>query len=292
MRIILATNAPSDFHVRLHAMLQPLGHSLLAILTCAGPRSRRAAACKRIAATPPPGVAVVCSNRRRHWPRLLRPYDCDILLCNGFSWKIPAEVLALPRLGALNVHNSELPRYRGPNAFGWALRNGDDHIGASIHRMDEQFDTGPLLTSGRFPIGVDDDFDTIVEPFLDLVLQLLPAALTKLECGDPGIPQDEAEASYAGPFEKAWRWIDWKASAARIHNQIRSWIGDHAEPRGALAWVDGERWRIEKSSFHVSESTAAPGSVVACGAEPIVQCGQGQLRILSHRVLTDEAEER
>ena len=63
----------------------------------------------------------------------------------GFPWKVPADALAVPKLGWLNGHPSLLPRHRGPVPLAWAIRNGDEDFGITFHRMDAELDTGPIL---------------------------------------------------------------------------------------------------------------------------------------------------
>jgi len=83
-------------------------------------------------------------------------YRLDLLVVYGFNWKLPAAVLRTPRSGAVNIHSSLLPRYRGPAPVLRAIRNGDAEIGLTVHRMDEQFDTGPILAQqGGIPLDED-----------------------------------------------------------------------------------------------------------------------------------------
>jgi methionyl-tRNA formyltransferase len=104
--------------------------------------------------------------------------------------------------------------------------------------------------------------------------------------GDPGEPQDEAEATYAGLFEDAWRIIDWSQPARTIHNQVRSWIGLRDIPAGALGEIDGERLQITKTRLLPVDTepleVARPGTVVhRNGERVVVQCGDGPIEILS-----------
>ena len=98
------------------------------------------------------------SAGRRCWPRC----EPDLIISGGFPWRIPADVLALPRLGAINFHDALLPRHRGPNATGWAFRMGDAETGLTIHRLTPEFDTGPVLAQARVPITDDDNLSTLM----------------------------------------------------------------------------------------------------------------------------------
>ena len=135
---------------------------------------------------PPPGSG-------RCWPAL----DADVALSAAFPVLIPADALNVPRLGIINTHPALLPRYRGPNPIGWTVRNGDRELGYSVHRMDEDFDTGPLLAQGATPIHDATQPDEVFGRMFALLGSLLPEALARVEADDRGDPQPTGE-SYAG----------------------------------------------------------------------------------------------
>ena len=94
---------------------------------------------------------------------LLRSYDADVGLCGGWGWKLGPDALSATRLGIVNGHPSLLPRWRGPNPFGWTLRAGDPEVGFTFHFMDEGFDTGPILAQGSAPLSEEDSIATLME---------------------------------------------------------------------------------------------------------------------------------
>ena len=286
-RVVLFTNMPSGgvYHL-VDEILRPLGHRLVGVVTSPGPKRRRSTTYLDVVAAVRPGVDVVVSNHPARWPAMLAPLQPDLIVCGGFPWKIPVDVLRLPRLGAINLHPAILPRYRGPCAVEWALRNGDAELGFTVHRLDAELDTGPVLAQGRIPIGDDDDFETLTAKLLPLVPGLLRQALARVARGDAGKPQDEAAASYAGLFEDDWRTIDWRRPARTIHNQVRSWIGLRDIPKGALAELDGEPVQITRTRLLPdggdAVASAPPGTVVRRhGDTLVVQCGDGPLQILA-----------
>lgn len=93
----------------------------------------------------PPDLDLVLPGSSEGLGQAFTGYDLDLAIVYGFSWKLPPAVLRMPRFGVLNIHSSLLPKYRGPAPVIWAIRNGDPEIGFTIHRMDENFDTGPIL---------------------------------------------------------------------------------------------------------------------------------------------------
>ncbi len=263
-----------------------LGHRVVGVVTSPGPKRRRSPTYLEVVAAVPPGVDVLVSNHPTRWAAMLGPLRPDLIVSGGFPWRIPADVLALPRLGAINFHDALLPRHRGPNATGWAFRLGDAETGLSIHRLTPEFDAGPILAQARIPISDEDDWSTVMPQLFGHAPDLLRRALERIARGDPGEPQDETLATEAGLFEETWRAIDWARPARTVHNQVRSWIGLRDIPPGALAQIDGRAVQITKTRLLPSVPGSAepppPGTVVRReGERLVVQCGDGPIEILA-----------
>jgi methionyl-tRNA formyltransferase len=285
-RIVVFTNIPGGvIYSLVNEVVRPLGHRVVGVVTSPGPKRRRSPTYLEVVAAVPPGIDVIVSNHPERWAAMLAPLRPDLIISGGFPWRIPSEVLALPRLGAINMHPALLPRYRGPAAIEWALRNGDAEMGFTVHRLSPDFDTGPILAQVRIPIADDDDIDSLVAKFGPVLPGLLGQALERVARGDPGEAQDEAEATYAGLFDEEWRIIDWSQPARTIHNQVRSWIGVRDIPLGAFGEVDGETLQITKTRLLPVESQ--PGEPIVAGTvlrrddeRMVVQCGDGAIEIL------------
>jgi len=101
----------------------------------------------------PRDLDVLMPASRRTIAPLLESVRPDLVACIGFPWKIPADALAVPRLGWLNGHPSLLPQHRGPVPVAWAIRRGDPEIGVTFHRMDAGLDTGPIYAQRTMPVG-------------------------------------------------------------------------------------------------------------------------------------------
>jgi methionyl-tRNA formyltransferase len=285
-RIVVFTNIPGGvIYSLVNEVVRPLGHRVVGVVTSPGPKRRRSPTYLEVVAAVPPGIDVIVSNHPERWAAMLAPLRPDLIISGGFPWRIPSEVIALPRLGAINMHPALLPRYRGPAAIEWALRNGDAELGFSVHRLAPDFDTGPILAQTRIPIADDDDINSLVAKFGPVLPGLLGQALERVARGDPGEAQDEAEATYAGLFDEEWRTIDWDQPARTIHNQVRSWIGQRDIPLGALGQIDGETLQITKTRLLPVESQ--PGEPIVAGTvlrrddeRMVVQCGDGAIEIL------------
>ena len=286
-RVVVFTNMPGGMIYSLvDEIVRPLGHRIVGVVTSPGPKRRRSPTYLEVVAAVSPGVDVIVSNHPDRWAAMLAPLRPDLIVSGGFPWRIPADVLAMPRLGAINFHDALLPRHRGPNATGWAFRMGDPETGLTIHRLTPDFDTGPVLAQARVPITDDDDLSTLMAKLVNHAPGLLRQALERVARGDPGDAQDESQATQAGLFEDAWRIIDWSQPARTIHNQVRSWVGLRDIPLGALGEIDGETLQITKTRLvadgPTKQGSAPPGSVVRRDGERlIVQCGDGAIEILA-----------
>jgi len=262
-------------------LLRTLGHDVPGLITM--PNRRWPHALAELLSDPPEQLDVLVPSGPNRIARLLRSFDPDLAVCSGFGWRIPAEALAAPRLGIVNGHPSRLPKYRGPNPFGWTFRNGDPELGYTFHLMDEGFDTGPILAQGSVPLTDEHSTDDLPDLVRPLVSQLLPTALARLESGDRGDPQPEEGASYAGAFEDEYAEIDWTRTAHEVHNQVRCWfVPTVSGLMGALTTLDGKRVRVKKTRLvEARPGDAPPGTILGReGDELVVQCVDGPIRVV------------
>jgi len=222
--------------------------------------------------TAPEVVNLLFARSKEDVAPLLRGLDLDVVLCWGFGWKLPHEALEVPRLGSVNNHPALLPRHRGPYPLAWAFREGDKVLGSTWHRMDAEFDTGPILAQSSVPL---EDTDCWIEEFGEKILRdtfgMLPRVFERLEAGDPGDPQSTEGVSWAGLFEEDYATVDWSQTAREIHNQVRAWrhmfgAGDIEAP---IAEIEGERLKLLRTSL------TDPGD----GARR-VECGDGPIWVV------------
>jgi methionyl-tRNA formyltransferase len=203
--------------------------------------------------TAPQGANLIWVRDKADLAPLLRGLEPDVALCWGFSWKIPQEALDVARYGSVNQHPALLPRHRGPIPMSWALREGDEEFGVTWHRMDADFDTGPILVQSSIP--VLDEETTMFETgprWVQAGVELLPQVFERLAARDPGEPQGIEGASWGGMFGEDYATIDWSSQTAReIHNQVRAWnytFGMGPVP-GPFAELDGKRVKVKRTSL-------------------------------------------
>jgi methionyl-tRNA formyltransferase len=192
-----------------------------------------------------PDLDVLYAHRLASVEPLTRACAPDLCLCTGYPWKLPPEVLAIPRLGVVNGHPSLLPRYRGPYPFAWAIRMGEAELGLTYHLMDAELDTGPILAQGSRPMPSDTSLSGLVPTLQELSRELLTRALQRLLAGDAADPQTEVGASWAPAFGEDYVEIDWSRPAVEIDRQVRAWQWMFSDAlAGPLTTIGGLRVRV------------------------------------------------
>jgi methionyl-tRNA formyltransferase len=191
----------------------------------------------------------------------------------AYGLMLPATVLALPRLGCLNIHASLLPRWRGAAPIQRAILAGDRETGVTIMQMDAGLDTGPMLLKQAIPIADDDTAQTLHDKLSALGAQLIVRALRELPVATA---QAHAHATYAAKITKAEARIDWSRPAAELARMIRAF---NPAPGAHTTWHGQplKLWRAEP----VSGPTAVPGTLLQADTDGIVVAtGDGALRLL------------
>ncbi len=270
MRIVLISYSAQGFAL-LHSVCERAGHTPVAYLHARslrpGEPTRRGAGdvVGEIVDALPNGMDLLIPGRKSMLPHIVAGYQADLIVCYGFPWKLPSAVLRSTNLGAINVHTSMLPKYRGPIPVNWAIRNGDKEIGVSIHWMESTFDSGGILVQ-EAGIALSDDVapQLLWEEVDRYIEQLLPRALSLAVAGSPGTPQDEGAATYAGWMEPEFSQIDWSNARAEIHNQVRAIRFGSSGRSGPIATVADRRLRVLRTSLR-----PADGIKVMCGDGPV-----------------------
>jgi methionyl-tRNA formyltransferase len=206
----------------------------------------------------------------------LRP---DFLFSFYYRALLPAPLLECARRGALNMHGSLLPRYRGRAPVNWAILKGERETGATLHYMVARADAGDIVDQMSVPILADDEAREVFSKVTVAAETILVRSLPGLLAGTaPRRPQPIEPGQYFGRRTAADGRIDWSRSAREIHDLVRA----VAPPfPGAFAEVGGERWEVHRT--RLSERAAPrPGAwLFGADGELYAACGGGGvLRLL------------
>jgi len=186
-------------------------------------------------------------------------------------------VLAAPRHGCLNLHASALPRWRGAAPIQRAVMAGDTETAATVMRMDEGLDTGPICRAERVPIGPDTTAGELHDLLATQGAGLMLSALAELERGVLSCrPQPSAGVTYAAKIDKGETRLDFTLPAREVHNRVR---GLSPAPG---AWVEighaGKAERVKVLRTQLVEGAGPPGSLL--DEALTIACGEGAVRVL------------
>lgn len=206
----------------------------------------------------------------------LRP---DILVVVAYGRILPDDMLEVPKYGAINVHASLLPKYRGAAPIQWAVLNGDKITGVTTMYLASEMDTGDIIYTSETEIG---EFETSGELFDRLMVmgaELLDRTLRDIEAGTaPRTPQDHGKASYVKMLDKSFSPIDWAKTPRKVIKQI---YGLQPWPV-ATAELDGKVFKIYSAEYTQTKTDKAPGSVVSAGKKGIeIACLGGETLLIT-----------
>jgi methionyl-tRNA formyltransferase len=214
---------------------------------------------------------------------LLRETAPDFIFSFYYRNMIKPEVLEIPRHGALNLHGSYLPKYRGRVPVNWAVINGETETGATLHYMVEKPDAGDIVDQEQVEIAFTDTAHDVFHKVTDAAVTVISRAFPLLVKESAArIPMDLKAGSYYGGRKPADGLIDWTKPAVHIYNLIRGVT--HPYP-GAFTYLDGKKV-IVWTAWPV-EGAGEPGRVVSINPL-LVGTGNGLLEIRSLQVERDD----
>ena len=213
----------------------------------------------------------------------IRALQPDYFFSFYYREMLKAPLLAIPQRGALNMHGSLLPKYRGRVPVNWAIIHGETQTGATLHYMTEKPDNGDIVAQQAVPILPDDTAQDVFAKVLVAAEMALNDVLPALLAGTAqAVKQDLSRGGYFGGRKAADGVIDWSQSAQQIHNLVRAVAPPYP---GATTQLLGKSLRIlktlktgctvtgEKPAFYVKQDEAG-------GFKAYAICGQGVLRIV------------
>lgn len=210
--------------------------------------------------------------------KLFASHDAEVAVVVAYGRILPEEFLSAPARGAINVHFSLLPKYRGAAPANWAIVNGEKETGVTTMFMEPTLDTGPILLQRATKIGDTETAPELMQRLSETGAELLSETLARLDHLTPQ-PQDDTKATFAPIMKKEDGLIDWSRPAQLIECAIRGfqpWPAAYTSfnSKGLTIW--------EAQPLLVVSPGVEPGEVVvAYRDELVVQCGrQTALRVL------------
>jgi methionyl-tRNA formyltransferase len=215
----------------------------------------------------------------------------DVVVIIAYGQIIPARLIALPRLGWINLHGSLLPKYRGAAPIHWAIANGETRTGLTTMSIDAGLDTGPTLLRWETTIGADETAPELYARMAEAGGPLMVSTLRGLADGSiTPVAQDGTLATFAPPLKKEDGRIDWGLPARVIYNRMRGfqpWPGAFTLFRGKSCALWGRPMVQESSSIGATEGAGlrpaptdeaqaiVPGTIRSGGSYVYVACGDG-----------------
>ncbi|TMH42699.1 MAG: methionyl-tRNA formyltransferase [Betaproteobacteria bacterium] len=205
----------------------------------------------------------------------LKHFRADVIVVAAYGLILPRPVLELPRHGAINIHASLLPRWRGAAPIQRALLAGDRDTGVSIMQMDSGLDTGPVLMQEKIPILEDDTAGTLHDRLAELGANLIVRALDALEAGGVrATPQPAEGVTYAAKLDRREARVDWHESAAMVNRRVRA-LNPSPGADARVREVELKIWRCATAA-----GRGNPGEVLSVGPDGLcVACGEDALII-------------
>lgn len=200
----------------------------------------------------------------------------DMIVVVAYGRILPPWMLALPRYGAINLHGSLLPKYRGAAPIHWAVANGESETGVCTMQVDEGLDTGPVYLSEKTLIDPEETVPELSARLATMGTELAVQTVQGLVAGTlRSTPQDHSIATLAPILKKTDGLIDWSLPAVAIHNRVRAfnpWPGSVTSFRGVPCKI--LKTRVDPQSVP-AEAGAVPGEIVFEKRALKVRCGGG-----------------
>ncbi|HEY3934181.1 MAG TPA: methionyl-tRNA formyltransferase [Gemmatimonadales bacterium] len=207
----------------------------------------------------------------------LRTSGADLGIVVAYGHILPAELLAVPPLGLVNVHASLLPRWRGAAPIQWAILSGDRQTGVGVMRIEAGLDTGAIWLERTTAIHEDDTAATLSDRLSSLGAEALLDALPDIAAGIAPRPQDPVNATYASKVDRALARIRWNEGVHEVSCRIRA-MDPHP---GAWSVHHGSDIKLfgPRIDSRSAQSSDPPGTMASDHGDLVVSTGGGTLRI-------------
>ena len=200
---------------------------------------------------------------------IIKELNPDVIVVVAYGQILPENILNIPKYGCINVHGSLLPKYRGAAPIQWSVLNGDKVTGVTTMYMEKGLDTGDILETKEYEIGINDTAGKVFDTLAEMGGKLILDTLEKAEKGElHSIKQDDSKSSYAKMLDKSMCNIDFSKTNLQVHNQVR----------GLSPWpvastkLNGKVLKIFET--RLTEGKGKPGEIL--NTNPLtIACGEG-----------------
>ncbi len=280
---ILFMGTPDIAATCLKRLIDDKEHEICGVFT----REDKPVGRKRVMTAPPVKVVANEHNINVWQPKTLRDenvqsiikeLNADIIVVVAYGRILPKEVLDIPRCGAINLHVSLLPKYRGAAPVQWAVINGDTQTGVTIMQLDEGLDTGDIINCTPMDIDENETAGELLDRVTKVGAECLCNVLVDIEKGKFNLtPQDNEKATLAPPLEKHMAVIDFKKPAMQVHNLVR---GMSPWPLAYFV-IDDKKVKVLKTEKVILDSECEKHEVgYIISTKPLtVVCGQNAIII-------------
>jgi len=281
MRIIFA-GTPEFAAVALQALIDS-SHEIVAVYTQPDRPSGRGlkltpSAVKALALRHQLPVYQPASLKGEAEQEQLKSFNADAMVVAAYGLLLPAAVLAIPRLGCINIHPSLLPRWRGAAPIQRTIFAGDTETAVAIMQMDMGLDTGPVLLQKPYKLVIDETSQSLHDKLAIIGAEALVEALDLLAKNQltPQV-QSEEGVTYANKITKEEALIDWTRPANELEREIRAF---NPWPVAHTSWQQ-QNFRIWHAQALQEVTNLAPRTIVRSSKEGVdIATGQGVLRLL------------
>ncbi|MDY4812988.1 MAG: methionyl-tRNA formyltransferase [Ruminococcus sp.] len=207
--------------------------------------------------------------------KLIRELNPDVIVVVAYGQILPESILNIPKYGCINVHGSLLPKYRGAAPIQWSVLNGDEVTGVTTMYMEKELDTGDILLTEEYKIGINETAGEVFDNLSELGGELIIKTLDYAQKGMlKPVKQDDSLSSYAKMLDKSMCKIDFSKTNKEVHNKVR----------GLCPWpvastvFNGKVLKIFET--RLADGKGKPGEVIS--TNPLtVACGEGAVVINS-----------
>ncbi len=205
----------------------------------------------------------------------LKALQPDVIAVVAYGRILPQRVLDIPTKGCVNIHASILPQYRGSAPYQWAVLDGLKETGVTAQHMVLKMDAGDVIDVAKTPIGPDETAGELLDRLAVLGADLLSRVLTRFENDDvTGVPQNEAEVSFAPMLDKSMCPIDWNKTAQQVHDHVR---GLHPWPVATME-LKGQKFKVHATK--IVEGSGKPGEILGLTKTGLkIACGEGAIEV-------------